>query len=247
MTDTSTSLVLCSESLQSSSAPSPIVFCPRRPFWMVRDDDGLRTPASCDSYRCDVCGPRKAFASAALATAAVRAAPRARFVTLTQAPDDWQARRWELNKLRRRLRAAGYSWEHAWATEKGSKTGMIHVHALQWGDYVPQDQLQDAWGHRVDIRAIHSDGIGAYVSKDALKVAGYTIKGTRASAQGMAEFLELNGGRALHWSRGFLHGMTKREAQRDLSAQLNGGELKSWHLEFDGDAYVSSLVGGGVL
>jgi hypothetical protein len=206
--------------------------CPKRPQVVVCDQrPELRQPASCDAYRCTSCGPRKALAAAAIASWSVRQVKIGRFVTLTQAAEDWQERRWQVNNLRRSLRRQGYRWEVAWTTEKGSKTGMTHVHALQHGSYVPQRVLQDSWGHRVDIRKIREQHVARYVTKDALKVAGYVVKGSTAEHGGMADFLDLNGGRAMHWSRGFLHGLTKREATLALRDELNNGEALTWHLE----------------
>lgn len=194
----------------------------------------MRFPSSCDSYRCDVCGPRKAFKAAAIASWALRHAARPRFLTLTLAPDDWQERRWAVNGLRRKLMNDGYRCEWAWATERGSRTGMTHVHLLQHGSYIPQAALQDAWGSIVDIRAVKSDGLGKYVTKEALRVAGYVMKGARAELQGYETFLELNGGRSMHWSRGYLHGLTKREASTALGDELRGErERQAWHLEID--------------
>lgn len=234
------SLDLCSESVDESATEIRVIgadeICPKRPQIVVCDQDpSLRQPASCDAYRCPACGPRKAMQSAAIAAWAVRRCDRARFVTLTLAPEDWQQRRQKMRDLRRLLAARGIRWEVAWATEKGSRTGMVHVHALQHGSYVPQDVLQDVWGAHVDIRAIPradlAGGVARYVTKDALKVAGYTVKGSTASSAGHDQFLALNGGRAMHWSRGFLHGQTKREAASSMKSELSRGEPRTWHLE----------------
>lgn len=206
--------------------------CPRRPAWLVCDQDpALRRPASCDSYGCDACGQGKALQAAAIAAWGIRHADRGRFVTLTLAPEDWTRRRQKVRDLRRLLAARGYQWEQAWTTEVGSSTGMVHVHALQHGDYVPQAELQDVWGARVDIRKIATGGVAQYVTKEALRVAGYVVKGTDAEHGGIGQHLALNGGRAMHWSRGFLHGSTKREAYASLKAELSEGQALTWHLE----------------
>jgi hypothetical protein len=199
---------------------------------VVADDDPtLRFPASCDAYSCEKCGPRKAQQAAALATWAIRKADRARFVTLTQAPEQWQPRRKKVRVLAEKLRKAGYTWETAWTTEAGKETGMIHVHALQHGSYVPQTLLQKVWGARVDIRKVQTGGVAQYVTKDALKVAGYVVKGATAEHDGLAGHLALNGGRAMHWSRKFLHGLDKRRALADLRKELADGLPHDWHLE----------------
>lgn len=170
--------------------------------------------------------------SAAIAAWSIRHADRARFVTLTLAPEDWQARRQKMRDLRRYLNRRGIAWEAAWSTEKGSRTGMTHVHALQWGDYVPAAVLNEVWGARTNIKAVETGGVARYVTKEALRVAGYTVKGSTATpGKGYQDYLDLNGGRPMHWSRGFLHGLDKRSALTAMKAELSQGEVKTWHLE----------------
>lgn len=161
----------------------------------------------------------------------MRHADRARFVTLTQAPEQWQPRRKKVRVLAEKLRKAGYKWETAWTTEAGKETGMIHIHPLQHGSYVPQRYLQEVWGARVDIRKVQTGGVAQYVTKDALKVAGYVVKEATAKHCSLADHLALNGGRAMHWSRGFLHGLDKRGALADLRDELADGVRRDWHLE----------------
>ena len=139
-----------------------------------------------------------------------------RFLTLTNAPEDWQQRRGQVRDLARRLRARGYETQWIWVTERGHKSGMVHVHAVQHGDYVPQAQLQDLWGdRRVDIRAAQPRH-GEYISKSAARVAGYIGK---SGTEDLDAALDLNGGRLHHWSRGFF-GMPIREYRRSLGQEL---------------------------
>jgi hypothetical protein len=135
-----------------------------------------------------------------------------RFVTLTCAPDDWQALRAKVRKLTMRLRAEGYRVEWAWTVERGSKTGMKHVHALQHGDFIPQRTLQSMWGPITHIERVRgSEGAATYAMKEASRVAGYTMKGSRSN---LHEHLALNGGRAYHMSRGYLRGHRTRDVER---------------------------------
>lgn len=166
----------------------------------------LRVPAGCSTWRCDWCGPQKGRRKAEI----VAWAEPTRFVTLTQAPDDWQRLRQKVRKLTLTLRSAGHDLEWAWTVERGSRTGMIHVHALQHGSYIPQRELQDRWGHRVDIRRISDvDGAARYTTKHASRrVVGYTMKHTGDDLQ---RHLDLNGGRGVHLSRGYLHGRRSAE------------------------------------
>lgn len=214
----------------------PPEICPKRPYWVQSQERReLRYPASCDAYRCDVCGPRKAEQAAALMTWAIRTAAasglRSRLVTLTRAPETHQQRRQKIRDLTRWAKNdLGIEFEIGWAVETGSKTGMVHIHGIQWGSQkIPQAALQDRWGSIVDVRAVRTPAAGVYAVKEALTVAGYTVKGATNPAQ-LADHLDLNGGRAAHWSRGFLHGMTKREALGTLRAELSNGEVQTWRL-----------------
>lgn len=170
-------------------------------------------PADCDSGVCQRCGINRARVRARLITERTRGFKHPRFITLTQAPDDWQARRAQVRDLAHRIREAGYRTEWVWVTERGSKTGMIHVHAIQTGDYIPQVRLSDLWGgRRVDIRSA-VPGHGEYISKAAARCASYISKGGVAD---LDEALDLNGGRLHHWSRGWW-GMPIREYRRSIA------------------------------
>lgn len=183
--------------------------CPRTPFDLVcREVPSLRFPAGCDTWACSWCGPVLARRRAKV----LAWANPTRFVTLTQAPTEWQACRQKVRRLALALREAGYRVEWAWTVEAGSKTGMRHVHALQHGDYLPQRDLQAAWGRIVHIEAIRgAAGAATYALKEAQRVAGYGLKGTRDH---LAEHLSLNGGRAYHLSRRYLRGARTREVER---------------------------------
>lgn len=134
-----------------------------------------------------------------------------RFVTLTQAPDGWQALRMKVRRLAHELRHDGYRVQWAWTVEQGSKTGMRHVHLLQHGDFIPQGVLQEAWGHIVHIEAIKGGrGAAAYAMKEAARVSAYAMKESRAD---FLAHLDRNGGRACHLSRGYLRGLRTREVE----------------------------------
>lgn len=206
--------------------------CPKRPLDIVAiERPDLRFPASCDAYRCPVCGPRKARTSAALATYALRQSHGGRLVTLTLAPGDWQSRRQKIRDLRRWALANGWDWEMFWATEANPKGTGVHVHGIQTGrQKIPQASLQDRWGHIVDIRRVRTPAAGAYVVKEAMRVAGYVVKNGTESAEALDAHLALNGGRAAHWTRGFLGGLTKREALAKIREEQAGEEALTWVL-----------------
>lgn len=152
---------------------------------------------------------------------------RQRFLTLTQAPDEWQARRQRMRDYKRQLAAKGLACEWAWTTEKGGENGMVHIHAVQWGDYLPWRTLLDVWGHRVNIKEVKTEPqlVAGYISKGAGAVAGYLTKEAQADYLG---WLDLNGGRPWHTSRGF-HGPGGYEAARKaLQAAKRAAGAPSW-------------------
>lgn len=103
---------------------------------------------------------------------------------------------------------------------------MIHVHALQHGSFIPQAELQELWGRIVHIEAIKTPrGAAKYAMKEAARVVGYTMKET---ARHLATHLDRNGGRAVHMSRGFLHGKRVREVESILWA---GQQELTWIVE----------------
>lgn len=213
--------------------------CPTKPLLVVCDQSpDLRFPASCDRYGCTVCGPRKARQKAALMTWAARHADRCRLVTLTQLPTtdhgalDWQRARAQVRHWMFRVRREYPGWEMGWAIERNPRGTGFHAHGVQHGPFVPQAVLQERWGGRiVDIRALRRPAAGVYAVKEAVRVAGYTVKGGTENFDGLQEHLAINGHRAAHFTRGFLHGLTSREALSAISREQNDGEQRTWHLE----------------
>lgn len=208
---------------------------------VVLDRISLRSwPADCGVGTCARCGITRARRRARLITWTCTQAQRPRFITLTNCPGDWQRRRAQVRDLRRRLVGDGFRNEWVWTTETGSLNGMIHVHAIQHGDYIPQRRLQELWGgRRVDIRKA-TPRHGEYVSKSASRVSQYISK----SAEHLDEALTLNGGRLHHWSRQFFGGPI-RDAERRMRegtesdlivVRRGGGELErgEWWLDVDG-------------
>lgn len=206
---------------------------------MVAWDGTLhRFPAGCDTWRCPWCGPQLGRHKAEI----VAWAQPERFLTLTQAPTNWQACRQRMRKVALNLRTAGYSVEWAWTVERGRQTGMIHVHALQHGDYIPQRTLAKVWGRRVDIRRISDvDGAARYTTKHAgRRLASYTMKGT---ADQLGEHLDLNGGRGVHLSRRYLRGLTSREVWQRLHppGTLKWVQVSVWTSDADAAAIASTV------
>ena len=150
-----------------------------------------------------------------LAAWAIEKAGGGWFFTGTQAPDDWGRRRQKMKDLRRGLTKAGHTWEMAWVTERG-RGGMVHVHGMQHGTAAPLRDVSASWGARVDLVPIDNP----------ISVSRYVIKGTQSGAVGLDDHLDLNGGRAMHWTSGFLHGENKRSA---VAAMRGRTETLTWH------------------
>lgn len=104
---------------------------------------------------------------------------------------------------------------------------MVHVHALQWGSFVPQADLQDRWGHIVDIRAVKKSpgAVSNYMAKGAGAVGNYMAK---EATTGFLEWRELNGGRPMRWSRGFFHGLGVQDAIKVARGRQAGHKNYTW-------------------
>lgn len=120
---------------------------------------------------------------------------------------------------------------------------MVHLHALQHGSYIPQRYLQDRWGSIVHLRRISDTGAAVrYTVKHAsARVVSYTMKGV---GQDLQDHLDMNGGRGIHLSRGFLHGKRSDEVWRLLHppSDLRWVQVPS-HLTDDEAAALASTVG----
>jgi hypothetical protein len=109
--------------------------------------------------------------------------------------------------------------EWLYHVEPNPKETGYHVHAWQHGSKIPKEALQEA-AHRAGagwtrIEAIRqAANVGAY----GLKGLSYGLKGL---TDGAARYLELNGGRLTHQSRGYFRGLPVRDAE---SAAMGSGE-----------------------
>lgn len=194
--------------------------------WVVTDRvSGAAWAADCDTGVCARCGITRCKTRARLITWQQANKGRSRFITFTVAPEDWQQRRAAIRDLRRRIVAKGYVNEWIWTTEAGEQTGMIHVHAIQWGDYIPHAELWRMWGdRRVEIKQARVTH-GAYISKSAGSLAHYVSKGAGSDLDAA---LALNGGRLHHWSRMFFDGPI-----RPALARMRGTTERDCVLRFD--------------
>jgi hypothetical protein len=132
-----------------------------------------------------------------------------RFITLTRAPEGWHETRAAVKVWLRHLRREHYRMNLLWVVEKGEDTGMKHVHAVQWGDFIPKEQLSGSWAHG----STQIEGARAatnYLAKGVVRYVAKNLDGDQASIEA---HMNLNGGRAAHWSRAFFDGMS-REAYK---------------------------------
>lgn len=215
--------------LSSETGERALARCPRRGSTLLFDvNDPTRwIEAGCDAYVCPWCGPRKARQFSYGVTWVTTQVKQPRFLTLTQVPEDFQAVREEVKDLARRMRKEGFATEWAWTLEVGKQTGMRHLHAVQHGSYVPQRDLQRLWGRRVDIRTAKPQkaAVAGYIAKGAGPVVKYMNKGAQ---EDYAAWLELNGGRPFHSSRGFFLGLGVRGAVKAAREAQPGYERTQW-------------------
>lgn len=184
--------------------------------WALRDDecplDGAlafdRTTGeiawrpTCKNARCRRCSRQVSAQTFALARRALEDEPRVRFITLTRAPQGWQETRKAVIDWLQRLRREGYRMHVLWVVEKGSDTGMKHIHAVQWGDFIPKEVLSASW----PFGSTQIEGARSATDYLAKGVLRYVAKGIDGDGESVEEHMNLNGGRAAHWSREFFAG-----------------------------------------
>jgi hypothetical protein len=103
------------------------------------------------------------------------------------------------------LKRAGIAQETLWVVEKGSQTGMKHVHVIQHGRFVPKDLLSASWRYGSTQIEGAREAVG-YLAKGVIR---YVAKGIDGGDGELEDHMNLNGGRAAHWSRGFFAGMSR--------------------------------------
>lgn len=158
---------------------------------------------TCKNARCRRCSRQVSAQTFALARRALETGEeRVRFITLTRAPEGWEATRQAVRTWLQHLRRQGYSMHVLWVVEKGSETGMKHIHAVQWGDFIPKAELSSSWPYGMT----QIEGSRAATNYLAKGVVRYVAKGIDGDAKSIEEHMNLNGGRAAHWSNAFFAG-----------------------------------------
>jgi hypothetical protein len=213
--------------------------CPAGVGWVLANSaTGEVIPMRCGRNRCGYCLPRNARRRAA----AMAWVGCDRSITITNVatagdPDPWQTVRRTYNRTREYLTRMAVD-PGVWGVfvERGSRTGMVHVHVAQRGaGAIPKKALQEAahragagWTRIERIRA--GAGFSDYVGKG---FSSYVGKGF--TEQDGANALVLNGGRLGHFSRGFFVSPTGgtlgvREAETLASRARSEEESGTWVL-----------------
>lgn len=165
---------------------------------------------TCKNARCRRCSRQVSAQTFALARRAVDEADRLRFITLTLAPEGWDRTRHAMRAWRQNLTRHGVAGECLWVVEKGEQNGMKHIHAVQHGPTkIPLEVLDESWPYGMTQIQAAREAVG-YLEKGVMR---YVAKGIDGDGDSIESHMNLNGGRAAHWSRGFFAGLS-REAYR---------------------------------
>jgi len=186
----------CAQNTEPDKYPQ----CPRiSGLYLVNWATGQVVPARCGANFCAYCIARNARN---VAKAISLAAPT-RAILLTDAPEAWQARRDAVRVLLQRLRRSGLSIEMVWHCEPNPKGTGVHIHGWGHGDRVPMEPFREA--------AV-SAGFGSWVGLSKMRqrvgrenAVGYGLKGVKYGMKHAEakEYLQVNGGRLCHATRGF--------------------------------------------
>jgi hypothetical protein len=174
----------------------------------VNTATGEVRPARCRRLRCPYC-IRVEAQGVSLAIALARPERAVRFSLVG---DTWQERRSRLYRVRWFIRDAGYRWEDCVHFEPNPRGTGHHAHLWQWGDYVPQHELQTLTKRAgMGIPYIQRIRSAAAFSHYGLKGVRYGLKGVDG---GPEIYLQANGGRLVHASREFWRDASGRRISR---------------------------------
>lgn len=192
------------------------------PFAFLNLATGEVVPARCGRNRCNYCAQKNAWKrSLAIAWAQPRRALTITLAAPAGSLNPWQDARHAVNLTRRNLKRLGIDpGEWLYHVEPNPKRTGFHVHAWQHGPRLPKEALQEAshragagWTRVEAIRQVQN--VGAY----GLKGLGYGLKGLTDGATG---YLEVNGGRLTHQSRGYFRGLGVRDAEKAAMGESEG-------------------------
>jgi hypothetical protein len=182
-----------------------------------------------------------------IAWAQARSEPE-RIFRLSNVPTDWDQARRRIKQVRERLTDLGYR-QNEWAFSlepNPSGEDKAHAHGVQHGTFIPQPVLQEvchANGLGIPyIAAIKSAPAGTAYGVKAAGAAFYGVKSAKDAREhqdAYERFLDLNGGRISHHTRGFYRlpngeQVTQGEAIRHLVDQVQtdrqGQEQDVWQV-----------------
>lgn len=164
---------------------------------------------TCKNARCRRCSRQVSAQTFALARRALEPIEHVRFITGTRLPEGWEPTRQAVRTWLQNLRRQGYEMNVLWVVERGDDTGMKHFHAVQHGDFIPKNVLDESWPYgwnEIEGARAATD----YLGKGVIRYVGKNLDG---NGEDIEAHMNLNGGRAAHWSRGFFGGLS-REAYR---------------------------------
>ena len=152
-----------------SSSPDK---CKYSTWYYANVKTGEKLPFNCGSWSC----PQHQRGVAWKWANRLATAHPERMVTLTNIPLEKQAAYLGFQQLVRDIRAEGIRFEYCRFLEVGAKTGMLHFHIAQWGDFIPKFWLSsrasaNGLGKIVDIEACHGAGPQWYLAKYVTKEA----------------------------------------------------------------------------
>lgn len=200
---------------------------------------GAWAPLPCQRNRCEICGPRKALATAI----AVGMREPDQFITLTQVGDDPSRIRARLSEWQYRLKQAGYPGTHWGVVEPNPRGTGHHVHLWRRGGFVPQRLISEVasrcgMGRVTWVERYRGGTMGVLYGTKA--VGGGSSYGLKLALEdeGLTGFLDRHGGRYGLWSRGFF-GMPYREAVRAALTrpEREGHDPGPWRVRSLVDAY----------
>jgi hypothetical protein len=185
---------------------------------LVSSPSGQVRPVPCSRLRCPPC----LHTSAWKRSLAIAYARPERFLTLTQVGNDWQTIRQRIKSFRHQVTKEVGALEWVWNVEPNPRGTGHHVQAWQHGDFLDQAELSRlaryfGMGERVWIERWRSGG-EAYALKEA-----YAVKEVRQAER----FLDINGARLTHQSRGFFGGPVREVEQAAVRSKL-GPDAEVW-------------------
>lgn len=204
-------------------------------FAFVSLSSGNVVPARCGRLACPGC----CLLNARTRALAISFARPQRAVLLTDVGTEFAQIRARVNRLRYDVtKELGKRFEMVYSIEPNpSGDGKHHLHGWQHGDFVPQARLSEmaarrGMGEFARISAVRSAvGAGRY----GLKGLGYGLKGASEIGAAQREYLELNGKRLTHQTRGFFRdpdgaSIPTREAESQARAAAGAKDPGPWQL-----------------